>query len=122
VPDEPCPENAPEAIEEQVRRKEADKLAKRLREGTFLIVLDGRGKMLSSEEMAEKINSLALTGRSDITFVIGGSLGLAETLRQRADLMLSLSKLTFPHQVVRLMLLEQIYRWFKIIKNEPYHK
>lgn len=122
VPDEPCPENAPRAIEEQVRQKEADKLTKRLRPGTYLIVLDPRGKMLSSEEMAGKIEELALTGRSDITFVIGGSTGLAPSIVQQADILLSLSRLTFPHQLVRLLLLEQVYRWFKIIKNEPYHK
>ena len=122
VPDEPCPENAPRAVEDQVRQKEADKLAKRLREGTYLIVLDPRGKMLSSEEMAARMEKSALSGHSDITFIIGGSLGLADSLRERAHLLLSLSNMTFPHQLVRLLLVEQIYRWFKIIRNEPYHK
>ncbi|AEF95529.1 Ribosomal RNA large subunit methyltransferase H [Desulfotomaculum nigrificans CO-1-SRB] len=122
VPDEPCPENAPPAIEEQVKQKEADRLIKRLRPGTFLIVLDARGKMFTSEELAGKIEELALTGRSDITFIIGGSVGLATSIVDRADLLLSLSKLTFPHQIVRLVLLEQVYRCFRIIKNEPYHK
>lgn len=122
VPDEPCPENAPSAIEEQVKQKEADRLIKRLRPGTFLIVLDARGKMFTSEELAGKIEELALTGRSDITFIIGGSVGLATSIVDRADLLLSLSKLTFPHQIVRLVLLEQVYRCFRIIKNEPYHK
>ncbi|ABO51793.1 protein of unknown function DUF163 [Desulforamulus reducens MI-1] len=122
VPDEPCPENAPMAIEEQVRQKEADKLAKKLRPGTFLVVLDLKGKMLSSEDMAGKIQDLALSGKSDLTFIIGGSIGLAPSLVERANLLLALSNLTFPHQLVRLLLMEQIYRWFKIIHNEPYHK
>lgn len=122
VPDEHCPDNAPPAIIEQVKQKEAERLLKRLRPGTYLIVMDARGKMLSSEELAAKVNDLALSGKSDITFVIGGSQGLAASLVNQADLLLSLSKLTFPHQVVRLILLEQIYRSFKIIKNEPYHK
>lgn len=122
VPDEPCPENAPPAMEEQIKQKEADRLQKKLRQGTFLIILDPRGKMLSSEDMADKLQTLALSGRSDITFIIGGSLGLAPSLVQQADLLLSLSKLTFPHQLVRLMLVEQIYRWFRIMKGEPYHK
>ncbi len=122
VPDEPCPENAPPAIEEQIKQKEADRLQKKLRQGTFLVILDPRGKMHSSEEMADKLQLLALNGRSDITFIIGGSLGLSSSLVQQADLLLSLSKLTFPHQLVRLMLVEQVYRWFRIMKGEPYHK
>ncbi|MEG6522753.1 23S rRNA (pseudouridine(1915)-N(3))-methyltransferase RlmH [Desulfotomaculum sp. 1211_IL3151] len=122
VPDEPCPENASPALEERIRQKEADKLLKKLRPDTFLIVLDLKGKMLSSEEMANKIQTLAISGKSDLTFIIGGSIGLAPSLTQRANLLLSLSNLTFPHQLVRLLLMEQIYRWFKIIHNEPYHK
>ncbi|SHE99362.1 23S rRNA (pseudouridine(1915)-N(3))-methyltransferase RlmH [Desulforamulus putei] len=122
VPDEPCPENASPAIADQVRQREADRLLKKLRPGTFLIVLDPRGKMYSSEEMADKLQALALNGRSDVTFIIGGSVGLASMIIERADLLLSFSKLIFPHQLIRLMLMEQIYRWFKIMKNEPYHK
>lgn len=122
VLDEPCPENASPALEERIRQKEADKLLKKLRPDTFLIVLDLKGKMLSSEEMASKIQTLAISGKSDLTFIIGGSIGLAPSLTQRANLLLSLSNLTFPHQLVRLLLMEQIYRWFKIIHKEPYHK
>lgn len=122
VPDEPCPENAPIAIEEQVKQREAERLLKKLRPGTYLIVLDPRGKMHTSEEMAAKLQELALSGRSDITLIIGGSLGLAPSITQQADMLLSLSKLTFPHQLVRLMLMEQIYRWYRIMRNEPYHK
>lgn len=122
VPDEPCPENSSLAIEEQIKQKEAERLLKKLRSGTYLIVLDPRGKMHTSEEMADKLQELALSGRSDITFIIGGSLGLAPSITQQADMLLSLSKLTFPHQLVRLMLMEQIYRWYRIMRNEPYHK
>ncbi len=122
VADEPCPENASLALEEKIRQKEADKLLKKLRPDTFLITLDLKGKMLSSEEMAGKIQDLAIPGKSDLTFIIGGSIGLAPSLVQRANLLLSLSNLTFPHQLVRLLLIEQIYRWFKIIHKEPYHK
>lgn len=122
VPDEPCPENASSALEERIRQKEADKLLKKLRPATFLIVLDLKGKMLSSKEMASQIQTLAISSKSDLTFIIGGSIGLAPDLTQRANLLLSLSNLTFPHQLVRLLLMEQIYRWFKIIHNEPYHK
>ncbi|GAB6159097.1 23S rRNA (pseudouridine(1915)-N(3))-methyltransferase RlmH [Desulfotomaculum varum] len=122
VPDESCADHASAAEEDQVRRKEAARLLKRIRPGTFLIVLDPRGRQYTSEEMAQQLQSLALKGRSDITFIIGGSLGLAPEILQRADISLSFSKLIFPHQLMRLMLLEQIYRWFKIIKNEPYHK
>lgn len=122
VPDEPCPENAPTAIEEQVKQREAERLLKKLRPGTYLIVLDPRGKMHTSEEMADKLQDLALNGRSDFTFLIGGSLGLAPAINQQANMLLSFSKLTFPHQLIRLMLMEQIYRWMKIMRGEPYHK
>ncbi|CCO08361.1 23S rRNA (pseudouridine(1915)-N(3))-methyltransferase RlmH [Desulforamulus hydrothermalis] len=122
VPDESCADHAAAAEEDRVRRKEAGRLLKRMRPGTFLIVLDPRGRLYTSEEMAQQLQALALKGRSDVTFIIGGSLGLAPEILQRADITLSFSKLIFPHQLMRLMLLEQIYRWFKIIKNEPYHK
>lgn len=122
IPDEPCPENASPATEDQVRQKEADRLLKKLRPNTFVIVLDPRGTMHSSEEMAANLQTLALNGRSDITFIIGGSVGLAPSVVERADMLLSFSKLIFPHQLMRLMLLEQVYRWFKIMKGEPYHK
>lgn len=122
IPDESCPENASPATEDQVRQKEADRLLKKLRPSTFVIALDPRGTMHSSEEMAANLQTLALNGRSDITLIIGGSVGLAPPVVERADMLLSFSKLIFPHQLMRLMLMEQIYRWFKIIKNEPYHK
>jgi 23S rRNA (pseudouridine1915-N3)-methyltransferase len=95
---------------------------KKVKEGTTLIVLDLKGRKLNSEEFSDKLNSFFISGKSHITFVIGGSLGLDEELVQRADFRLSLSDMTFPHQLARLILLEQIFRAFKILNNETYHK
>jgi len=121
VGDEGFAENLPPAGREKVKEKEGERLLSRLRPGTFLIALDVKGKTRSSGEMAEVLNKLALEGKSDLTFVIGGSLGLTQKVTERADLMLSFSKMTFPHQLMRLILLEQMYRWFKISRGEPYH-
>lgn len=122
VDDEGFAENLAPAGREKVKDKEGERLLSRLRPGTFLIALDLKGKMHSSEEMAEVLNKLALEGKGDITFVIGGSLGLPQKVLERAGLRLSFSKLTFPHQLMRLVLLEQVFRWFKIARGEPYHK
>ena len=122
VDDEAFAENLSPAGREKVKDKEAERLLNRLRPATFLIALDVKGKMHSSEEMAEVFNKLALEGKGDITFAIGGSLGLSEKVLERAGLRLSFSKLTFPHQLMRVVLLEQIFRWFKIARGEPYHK
>ncbi|MHB8842029.1 MAG: 23S rRNA (pseudouridine(1915)-N(3))-methyltransferase RlmH [Candidatus Aquicultor sp.] len=107
----------------EVKAKEALKLQKLLqpRESRYVIALDMRGAELSSEELAQKLESLMVAGKSNISFVIGGALGLDDSLLEKADLRLSLSKLTFTHQVARFIILEQIYRSFKIIKGEPYH-
>lgn len=88
----------------------------------FKILLDIQGKTLSSEEMALQIEKVALNGNNTINFIIGGSYGVSEDVRKSADLRLSFSKMTFPHQLMRLILIEQIYRWFSIIKNTKYHK
>ncbi len=88
----------------------------------FKILLDIQGKTLSSEEMALQIEKIALNGNNTINFTIGGSYGVSEDVRKSADLRLSFSKMTFPHQLMRLILIEQIYRWFSIIKNTKYHK
>lgn len=122
VDDEGFAENLSPAGREKVKEKEGERLLSRLRPGTFLIALDVQGKMRSSEEMAEVLNKLALEGKGDITFTIGGSLGLPQKVLGRADLRLSFSKMTFPHQLMRLILLEQIFRWFKIARGESYHK
>lgn len=88
----------------------------------FKILLDIQGKNLSSEDMASQIEKIGLNGDSTINFIIGGSYGVSEDIRKIADLRLSFSKMTFPHQLMRLILIEQIYRWFSIIKNTKYHK
>jgi len=110
------------SVQERIKEKEGERLLKRMRPGTFLIALDIKGEVCSSEQMAGVLGRLALEGRGDITFVIGGSLGLSRNILNRANLRLSFSKFTFPHQLMRLILLEQLYRWFKIMKGEPYHK
>lgn len=114
-------ENLPQPGREKIKEIEGARLLNRLHRGTFLIVLDLKGKMYSSEEMAGFLEKLALEGKSDITFVIGGPLGLSRQVLERADMRLSFSKFTFPHQLMRVMLLEQLYRWFKIARGEPYH-
>lgn len=122
VPDEKVPENLSAAQEQIVIQKEAQGILKHVKEDTYVIALAIQGKQLPSEGLADLINDLGIKGRSNITFVIGGSLGLSEEVLKRADYQLSFSLMTFPHQLMRVILLEQIYRGFKIIKGEPYHK
>ena len=122
VPDEKTPDNASEAEELMIKRKEGERILKHIKEGAYVIALAIEGKMLTSEELAEKIDKLGIGGDSHIVFVIGGSLGLDKTVLDRADYKLSFSKMTFPHQMMRMVLLEQVYRGYRIIKGEPYHK
>lgn len=122
VADEQAPENLSPLEEEQVKKKEAERILKRLKEGTLLIILDVKGKRLDSVEFANKLQTFFVSGNSHITFVIGGSLGLDAELVKMARLRLSISDMTFPHQLTRLILLEQIFRAFKINANETYHK
>lgn len=110
------------AQEEQVKKKEADRILKRLKEGSFLIVLDIKGARLDSEGFAAKLQGYFISGISHIIFIIGGSLGLHDSVISKAGLRLSVSDMTFPHQLARLILLEQVYRAFKIINGETYHK
>lgn len=102
--------------------EEGESILKKIKKEDFVITLEIQGKNLSSEELAEKIESLGLLGKSNIVFIIGGSNGLSKEVSERSDYKLSFSKMTFPHQMMRVILLEQIYRSFKIIKNENYHK
>ncbi len=120
--DERADESFSQAEIEQVKIKEGTKILNKIPKGSYVIVLDVNGKMLSSEELAEKISTLAVGGTSDITFIIGGSNGLCQNVLDMADFKLSFSKLTFPHQLFKVILLEQIYRAFKINANEAYHK
>ncbi|NMA32963.1 MAG: 23S rRNA (pseudouridine(1915)-N(3))-methyltransferase RlmH [Clostridiaceae bacterium] len=122
VADEPAPENLSAAQEEQVKSREAVRVLDKVRDGDYLVVLDVKGAKKSSEEFAEALKNCMVSGSSSITFVIGGSLGLAPELVKKANMRLSLSDMTFPHQLSRLILLEQVYRAFKIINGEPYHK
>ncbi|MEG1131678.1 MAG: 23S rRNA (pseudouridine(1915)-N(3))-methyltransferase RlmH [Paraclostridium sp.] len=120
--DEKCPENLSEKDMEIVKNKEGQKILSKIKNNSYVIALAIDGKNLSSEELADTISKLAVRGNSHITFVIGGSLGLADDVLKRADYKLSFSKMTFPHQMMKLILLEQVYRAFRINNNEPYHK
>lgn len=120
--DEKTPDNAPAAVEEAIKRTEGARILKAIKEDSYCIVLDIKGNMLSSEELAGYMENLFIRGKSHISFVIGGSLGLSDEVLERADFRLSFSKMTFPHQLMRMILLEQIYRAFRIMNNEPYHK
>lgn len=120
--DEKTPDNAGEALENIIKNKEGERILKAIKEDSYCIALAIEGSMLSSEQLADKINSLGISGVSHISFVIGGSLGLSQEVLQRADYKLSFSKMTFPHQLMRMILLEQIYRSYRIINNQPYHK
>jgi 23S rRNA (pseudouridine1915-N3)-methyltransferase len=105
-----------------IKEKEAERMEKYLKEGAYVIALAIEGKQLDSVELSQKIDTLGTSGISHIIFVIGGSLGLAERILKRADYKLSFSKMTFPHQLMRVILSEQIYRSYRIINHEPYHK
>ena len=122
VADEKTPENASEVIEDAIRAKEAERILKYLKEDAYVITLEIHGNQLSSEELADKMEKLGVQGTSHIMFVIGGSIGLGKEVLARSDYPLSFSKMTFPHQLMRVILLEQIYRGYRIINNEPYHK
>ena len=122
VTDEKTPENASENVENTIRAKEAERLMKYMKDDAFVITLEIAGKLLSSEELADKIDTLGIQGKSHIIFVIGGSIGLGAEILKRSDFALSFSKMTFPHQLMRVILLEQIYRSYRIISGEPYHK
>ena len=114
-------ENPSEAQRQQTLAKEGGRLLRLVPEKSFLIVLDVKGKLLSSEALAKELASRALQGQSDLTFLIGGAFGLSPAVRDRADLRISFSPMTFTHQMVRLLLYEQIYRAFKINRGEKYH-
>lgn len=110
------------AEEEAVKKSEGEEILKKIKKDDYCITLEIKGQQLSSEQFAEKFSELALAGRSSIAFVIGGSLGLSQEVSARADFKLSFSPMTFPHQMMRVVLLEQVYRCFKINNNETYHK
>lgn len=122
VADERTPDGAGTALEKQIKEKEGQRILSCIKDGAYVIALAIEGTMLSSEEMAQRLQTLGVDGISHIVFVIGGSLGLSGQVMKRADYVLSFSKMTFPHQLMRVVLLEQIYRSYRIMAGEPYHK
>ncbi len=122
VADEKAPENLSDADMEIVKKKEGERILAKIGADTYVIALAIEGKMKSSEQLADDLQSLMTYGRSKVAFVIGGSLGLHDDVMKRSDEKLSFSKMTLPHQLMKLVLIEQVYRAFRIIKGEPYHK
>ena len=122
VADEKTPDNASEVVEHAIRVKEAERILRYIKDDAYVITLEINGKQLSSEELADKIDKLGVQGTSHIIYIIGGSIGLGEDVLKKSDFALSFSKMTFPHQLMRVILLEQVYRSYRIISGEPYHK
>lgn len=122
VADEKTPDHAGIKVEQQIKNKEGERILSQIKENAYVVALAIEGKMLDSVELSKKLDILAVEGISQVVFVIGGSLGLSEAVLNRADYKLSFSKMTFPHQLMRVILLEQIYRGYRIVNGEPYHK
>ncbi|ATD56099.1 23S rRNA (pseudouridine(1915)-N(3))-methyltransferase RlmH [Clostridium chauvoei] len=122
LPDEKTPDNASEKEEQQIKDKEGQLILSKIKDNMFVVAMDLKGKQITSEELSDFIENCGVMGNSNIAFIIGGSLGLSQEVIKRANYKLCFSKMTFPHQLFRVMLLEQIYRAFRIMKNEPYHK
>ena len=122
VPDEKAPEKLSEAEMVQVKEKEGERILAKIPDQAFVFALTIEGKQRTSEEFAKEIEQLGVQGKSTIVFVIGGSLGLSDAVMKRSNTPISFGKMTLPHQLMRLVLIEQIYRGFKIVRNEPYHK
>lgn len=121
INEEKMKDNPSPAEKAAVLKTEGERLLKKVPAGSYLIVLDVIGKAISSEELSQKIDTLTLNGHSHITFLIGGAFGLSQEIRDRADERISFSRMTFTHQMIRLLLIEQIYRAFKISRGEKYH-
>lgn len=122
VSDEKTPDHASEVVEKSIRDKEGERLMRYIRDDDYVITLEIGGKMLDSVAFSRQLENLGIRGQSHICFVIGGSIGLSDALVKRSDYALSFSKMTFPHQLMRVILLEQIYRSYRIMTNQPYHK
>lgn len=120
--DEKTPDGASEAEERQIKAKEGERILKAVKDGAYVIALAIEGRQLDSVALSKKLMGLGVEGNSHIIFIIGGSLGLDEQVLKRADYLLSFSNMTFPHQLMRVILLEQIYRSYRIANNQPYHK
>lgn len=122
VTDEKTPDKASELQENQIKEKEADRILEKIKDDSYVFTLEIKGKRFTSEGFADCIQKVALYGKSNLVFVIGGSLGLHEKVLKRSDQAISFSDMTFPHQLMRVILTEQIYRAYRIINGEPYHK
>lgn len=122
VADEKAPETLSEKEMVQIKDREGERILDKIKDAQYVITLEIRGKQLTSEELSDKLSALGLEGNSDVVFVIGGSLGLSDAVMRRSNFALSFSKMTFPHQLMKVVLLEQVYRGFRILRNEPYHK
>ena len=122
VADEKTPDHASEVVEKSIRDKEGERLMRYIRDDDYVITLEIGGKMLDSVAFSRQLENLGVRGQSHICFVIGGSIGLGKEVLKRSDYALSFSKMTFPHQLMRVILLEQIYRSYRIMTNQPYHK
>lgn len=122
IDDEKAPENLSDKEMEIVKQKEGERILSKVPQSSYVIALVIEGKQLSSEDLAKKMQDLMIDGQSDVCFIIGGSLGLSDEVIARSNFKLSFSKMTFPHQLMRMILLEQVYRGWRIIKGEPYHK
>lgn len=122
VSDEKTPDNASAAEEEQIKQKEAERILNKINSDAYVITLEIVGKEMDSVSFSDMLQNLGVSGKSQIVFVIGGSLGLHESISKRADRKVSFSPMTFPHQLMRVILCEQIYRGFRIMNHEPYHK
>ena len=122
VPDEKTPDRASKALEEEIRKTEGDRLLGLIKKDAYIIALAIDGNELDSVGLSEKISKIAVDGNGTIQLIIGGSLGLSEEVLRAADYKLSFSKMTFPHQLMRVILLEQLYRSYRILNHEPYHK
>ena len=122
VADEKTPDGASEALEMQIKGKEAEKILAKIPQDAYVIPLAIQGTMLDSVQLSKKIEQLGVRGHGHLVFVIGGSLGLSDKVMERGNESISFSKMTFPHQMMKVILLEQIYRGYRIMNNEPYHK
>lgn len=122
VTDEKTPDNASKTLEEQIKKKEAEKILLRLKDDAYVITLEINGEKMDSVSFSQLVQKAAVKGKGNIVFIIGGSLGLHESVSKMADCKVSFSDMTFPHQLMRVILSEQIYRAYRIMNGEPYHK
>ena len=120
--DEKTPDQASENVERQIRQKEGERILRYVKDDAYVFTLEIGGTMLDSVAFAKKMETLGIQGKSHLIFIIGGSIGLGEEVLRRSDYALSFSKMTFPHQLMRVILLEQVYRGYRIIEGAPYHK